>query len=115
MAGTYLGQPECSQNSCVPQGPSFDLTLAGVQVFPNTDAPALLESLTHSVCALKLGQAWSLREFGHSSSARATAAFGQEAFTERLHVPGPSLGALSLSLGPHRNHGGGRWKLREVN
>lgn len=50
MAGTYLGQPECSQNSCVPQGPSFDLTLAGVQVFPNTDAPALLESLTHCLC-----------------------------------------------------------------
>lgn len=30
-----------------PSGPGFDVTLAGVQVFPSTDAPALLRSLTH--------------------------------------------------------------------
>lgn len=34
-----------------PPGPGFDLILAGVQVFPSTDAPALPQSLTHSVRA----------------------------------------------------------------
>lgn len=34
-----------------PRGPGFDLTLAGVQVFPSIDTPALVQSLTHSVCA----------------------------------------------------------------
>ena len=34
-----------------PPGPGFDLTLAGVQVFPSIDTPALVQSLTHSVRA----------------------------------------------------------------
>ena len=34
-----------------PPGPGFDLTLAGVQVFPSIDTPALVQSITHSVRA----------------------------------------------------------------
>lgn len=86
-----------------------------ITVFTSTESTARMQSLTHSVCAPKSEDGpRSPREPGHSRSPSAVPLSGQEAFTEHLHVPGPSRRAFS-PLGPHNDLCGGRWKLRKVN